>query len=44
MVPPRLNSILLSSGLLRDVRWFETDVSELPIGLIFKAQAVQEAD
>ena len=25
-----------SSGLLRSVRWFETEVSELPIGLIFK--------
>ena len=31
--------ILPSSGLLRDVRWFETDVSGLPIGPNFKGQA-----
>jgi hypothetical protein len=30
-----------SSGLLRGVRWFETDVSALPIGPIFKGQAVK---
>jgi hypothetical protein len=27
---------------LRDVRWFETDVSGLPIGPVIKGQAVQE--
>jgi hypothetical protein len=37
-----LSSILPSSGLLRGVRWFETDVSGLPVGPIFKGQAVQE--
>ena len=30
------------SGLLRGVKWFETDVLGLPIGAIFKGQAVQE--
>jgi hypothetical protein len=30
------------SWLLRSVRWFETDVSKLPIGPIFKDQYVQE--
>ena len=30
--------ILQSSGLLRGVRWFETDVSGLPIGPIFGCQ------
>ena len=30
-LPPRLNWILQSSGLLRGVRWFETDVSWLPV-------------
>jgi hypothetical protein len=28
--------------ILRGVRWFETDVSELPVSPIFKNQAVQE--
>jgi hypothetical protein len=28
--------------LLRCVRWFETDVSGLDIGPVFKGQAVQE--
>jgi hypothetical protein len=37
--PPRLNVILSSSGLLRGVRWFETDVSGLHIGPNFKDQA-----
>jgi hypothetical protein len=32
--------IFPSSGLLRGVRWFETDVLGLPIGSIFKIQAV----
>jgi hypothetical protein len=31
--------ILPSAGLFRGVRWFETDVSGLPIGHIFKDQA-----
>ena len=39
---PVLTSILLPSGLLSGIRWLETDVSELPIGPIFKGQAVQE--
>jgi hypothetical protein len=39
---PRLNWILPSSGLLRDVRWFETDVSGLRIGSILNVQAIQE--
>ena len=30
------------SGLFRNVRWFDTDVSELHIGSIFKGQAFQE--
>jgi hypothetical protein len=30
--PPRLKLIFLSSGLLRSVRWFKTDVSGLHIG------------
>jgi hypothetical protein len=34
------NVILPSSELLRGVRWFETDVSVLPVGPIFKGQAV----
>ena len=38
---PRLDWILPSCGLLRYVRWFETDVSVLPIGFIFKGQDVQ---
>jgi hypothetical protein len=32
------------SGLLRDVRWFETDVLRLPISLIFKSQALTLED
>ena len=32
--------IIPSSGILRWVRWFETDVSGLPIGPIFKGQAI----
>jgi hypothetical protein len=40
---PRLKLILPSSGLLRSVRWFNTDVSELPIGPILKGQAVQKS-
>jgi hypothetical protein len=35
--------IFPSFGLLRGVRCFETDVSELPIDTIFKAQTIQEA-
>ena len=38
----RLNSVLSSSGLLRGVRWFETDASGLRIGFIFKGQDFQE--
>ena len=37
-LPPRLNRILPSAGLLRGVRWFKTDVSGLPIRPIFKGQ------
>jgi hypothetical protein len=39
-LPPRLNLILPSSGLLRSVRWFETDVSGLPTEPTFKSQDV----
>ena len=35
-------TIRSSPGLLRGVSWFGSDVSGLPIGLIFKSQAVQE--
>jgi hypothetical protein len=34
--PPRLNRLIPSSGLLRGVRWLETDVSWLSVGPIFK--------
>ena len=37
-LPPRLSRILTSSALLRDVRWFETDVSGLSMCPIFKGQ------
>jgi hypothetical protein len=37
-IPPRFNWIIRSSGLLRCVKWFETDVSGLPIDPIFKGQ------
>jgi hypothetical protein len=40
-LPPQFNSVLLSSGLLRGVRWFETDFSGLPIGSIFKGKYIQ---
>ena len=40
-LPPRLTRSLPSSGLLRSVRWFDTDVSGLLIRPIFKGQAVQ---
>ena len=36
ILQPRLNWSTSSSGLLRGIRWFETDVSGLPIGSIFK--------
>jgi hypothetical protein len=39
-LPPRLNWILPSSGLIRGVRWFETDVSGLPVSSVLKGQAV----
>ena len=39
---PGLNWIFQSSGLVRGVRWFETDVSGPAIGPIFKGQTVQE--
>ena len=39
--PTRLKLTLPSSGLLRSVRWVDTDVSVLPIGPIFKGQTVQ---
>jgi hypothetical protein len=35
-------NILPSSALLHGVRWFETDVSRLPISSIIKVQAVRE--
>jgi hypothetical protein len=38
-LPPPLNWILPSCELLRGVRWFETDVSGLSFGPIFKGQA-----
>jgi hypothetical protein len=34
--------MLSLSGLLGGLRWFKTDVSELPFGPIFKGQAVRE--
>ena len=37
-LPPRLNCIIPSSGLLRGVRWCETDISVLPVGPVFKGQ------
>jgi hypothetical protein len=39
---PRLKLIPPSSGLLRGVRWFKTDVLGLPISPIYKDQTVQE--
>jgi hypothetical protein len=36
------NKEFLSSGLLRSIRWFKTDVLALPISPIFKGKAVQE--
>jgi hypothetical protein len=39
MLPPRLKWILPTLGLLCGLRWFETDVSWLPIRSIFKGQA-----
>jgi hypothetical protein len=41
-LPPRLNWILPSSGLLRGVSWSETDVSRLPIGPIFKGPLLED--
>ena len=41
-LPLQLNWNLQSYGLLYGVRWFETDVSGLPIGHMFKGQVVQE--
>ena len=38
----RLKWTLLSSGLLRGLGWFNTDVSGRPIGPIFKDKAVQD--
>lgn len=32
---PRLKCIFPSRGLLRGVRWFDTDVSGLPVSLMF---------
>ena len=39
-LPSRLKWILPPSGLLCGVRWFETDVSGLPVGAILKGQAI----
>jgi hypothetical protein len=36
---PRLNNVIPSSGLLRGVCWFKTDVSGLPISPNFKGHA-----
>ena len=36
-VPPWLNWILPTSGLLRCLSWFKSDVSRLPVGPIFNA-------
>jgi hypothetical protein len=33
---------LRSSGLLRSVRYLDTDVSGQPMGVIFKSQVVQD--
>ena len=41
-LPLRLNRILPSSGLLRGVSWFKTDVLRLTICPIFEGQTVQE--
>ena len=40
-LPPRLNRILPSSGLLCRARWSETDVSGLPFGPIFNGRDLQ---
>ena len=41
-LPPRFNWFLQFSGYLCAVRWFETDVSGLFVGPIFKGEAVSE--
>jgi hypothetical protein len=41
-LPPRLNWILPSTELVRCVRWFESDVSGLLFGPIFKCQNIQK--
>jgi hypothetical protein len=41
LISPLLNSILPPYVLLRGVRVFETDVSGIPLVLIFKGQAGQ---
>ena len=41
-LPSRLKLSLPSSGVLRCIKRFETDVSGLPVGPVFKGQAVQE--
>jgi hypothetical protein len=43
-LPAQLKWILPSSCLLRGVRWFDTDVSGLHTGPIFKGQAVSLED
>jgi hypothetical protein len=40
--PPWVNRSIPSSGFLGGVRWFENDVSGLPIGPIFKDQDIQK--
>lgn len=42
-LPPWLKRIFRSSGLLRGVIGFETEVSGLPICPIFHGQALQKA-
>ena len=41
-LPPLMKRIFLSFGLIRDVRYFKTDVSGLRTGPIFKGQAVHK--
>jgi hypothetical protein len=43
-LPSRLNWILPSSGILRSVRCFETDVSGVPIGSIFRVKIAWHLD
>jgi hypothetical protein len=42
MLLAQCNRICPFSGLVRGVKWFETDVSGLFVGLIFKGQALPQ--